>query len=134
MDSFYTGIGLPDRDNNYDLSIKGDLDLIRDSVVQILLTKPGQRLFCPDFGSILWSRIFEPNDSGTIQLVKQDIATALRTWEPRVTIVTVDVSIFENEMRVFLKLQIKRLNKFLEMTLDLSRDQFTGIGSTGSLT
>jgi phage baseplate assembly protein W len=126
--SFYVGIGLPD-EQSLEPYLKDDLDLIRDSIIQILMTKPGQRLFCPDFGSMLWTRVFEPNDSGTIQLVKQDIATALRMWEPRVVINRIDVMIEENEMRVYLKVQVKRLQKFLELTLDLSRDKFTGLAA-----
>lgn len=55
-------------------------DHVRDEVIQLLLTDPGERLFQPDFGAGLKRLVFEANDDVTAALAKARIVKALNHW------------------------------------------------------
>jgi phage baseplate assembly protein W len=120
----YRGIALPTTTRRFP-HIKEELDLIRDSVITILMTKKGQRFFVPDFGSDLWRIIFEPNDVVTRSLAKQYITSALRIWEPRVIVRRLDIVSDEHTITIYLDLLVRRIKDMLSMQLDVSRDNFT---------
>jgi phage baseplate assembly protein W len=64
---------------------------VRQSIRVLLMTRPGERLFLPDFGGGLDRFLFEPNTATTRQLIKDRITKALVQWEPRITLDSVDV-------------------------------------------
>lgn len=123
-DITYKGIALPTFENPYP-NLKEERDLIRDSVITILMTKKGQRFFVPDFGSRLWEVLFEPNTTVTQVLAERYIKEALTTWEPRVEVLRVDAASEENSMYLRVVYRIKRINEIYELKLDISRDNFT---------
>lgn len=65
---------------------------VRESIRIVLTTEPGERLNLPDFGARLRGFLFSPNTPATRRLVRDEIETALRRWEPRIALsgVTVD--------------------------------------------
>jgi phage baseplate assembly protein W len=66
-------------------------DAIRQSVLTILATHPGERLMRPTFGCPLQSLVFEPNNSATASLARFYVVDALKRWEPRIAIDDVSV-------------------------------------------
>lgn len=66
-------------------------DNVRESIRIILLTEPGERLMLPSFGAGLRSFLFEPNVASTHRLIEERVAHALRRWEPRVDVVSIQV-------------------------------------------
>ncbi|OQA28326.1 MAG: Gene 25-like lysozyme [Verrucomicrobia bacterium ADurb.Bin345] len=66
-----------------------DLDRIRESILQILETRPGERLMRPEFGSRVKDLVFEQNDAVLKGLLRFHITDAIRRWEKRVTVTNV---------------------------------------------
>ena len=66
-----------------------DLDRIRESIFQILETRPGERLMRPEFGSRVKDLVFEQNDAVLKGLLRFHITDAIRRWEKRVTVTNV---------------------------------------------
>jgi len=66
---------------------------IKSDLLILLLTNPGERVMLPDYGVGLNEFIFEPNDFTLAQQVKERIINAINTWEPRVIIEELIVSI-----------------------------------------
>jgi uncharacterized protein len=64
-------------------------ELIRSSIRMILLTRPGERVMQPAFGSNLYKLVFDPADTVTLALVRQAVVDALVLWEPRIRITDV---------------------------------------------
>ena len=64
---------------------------IRESIQIILRTDLKERLMQPDFGGGLGPLLFEPNTATTRQLISNQIAAALGSWEPRINVESVDV-------------------------------------------
>lgn len=69
--------------------VEGD-DSIRQAVLLLLSTIPGERLMRPDYGCDLYRLVFSPNDDTTAGLAIHYVRRALERWEPRVEIVRLD--------------------------------------------
>ena len=65
--------------------------LVRQSLLIILGTEPGERLMRPDFGCALRTYLMEPNTPATREGIARDVAAAIRYWEPRVELGAVEV-------------------------------------------
>lgn len=63
---------------------------IRQSILIILSTLPGERVLRPDFGCDLYKLVFSPNDDTTAGLAIHYVRKALETWERRITITGLD--------------------------------------------
>lgn len=72
--------------------VSTDLDAIRNSVKNIILTERGTRPFNPTFGTQLTALLFEPVDAFTARSIEFEITDSLKKWEPRVTNVVTRVS------------------------------------------
>lgn len=66
--------------------------LVRQSILIILDTAPGERVMRPDFGCGLRRYLMEPNTPATRAAIAREIEAALRAWEPRIVVGTVDVT------------------------------------------
>ena len=89
----YTDLDFAFRENpiTSDVSLKKDVEAVKQSVLNILLTNKGERPFLPTFGSNIRSHLFENIDSVTSSLIEEDITFALRHFEPRVRVISVNV-------------------------------------------
>jgi phage baseplate assembly protein W len=66
--------------------------LVRQSILIILDTSPGERVMRPDFGCGLRRYLMEPNTPATRAAIAREIEAGLRAWEPRIVVGTVDVT------------------------------------------
>jgi hypothetical protein len=85
-----------DFEAGFTLSAGGRLEMVeqdasvRQSILLLLSTTPGERVMRPDYGCDLHRLIFSPNDATTAGLAMHYVRRALERWEPRVEIVRVD--------------------------------------------
>lgn len=77
-----------------------DADLIKQSIIQILLTTPGERVFRPDFGSNIQAVVFENTGSALVQMVRATVLSAITKWEPRVIIQAIEVNTVDTTVYV----------------------------------
>jgi phage baseplate assembly protein W len=63
---------------------------VRDAILVILGTQPGERLMRPDFGCPLRDLVYAPNTAATASLARFYIQDALARWEPRAEVVRID--------------------------------------------
>lgn len=74
------------------LDARGQLDYARDDhsvrevMLNILLTRPGERVMRPQFGAGLLDFVHLPNNETTRQLLARTVRKSLEQWEPRVVI------------------------------------------------
>jgi phage baseplate assembly protein W len=64
---------------------------VREAIRIVLATEPSERLRLPTFGAGLGRFLFEPNTTATQRQIQDRIVNALRDWEPRILIDSVDV-------------------------------------------
>lgn len=71
-----------------------DVAHVRDELLQLLFTAPGERLFLPEFGAGLRRLVFEPASDVLRGVVKARITNALSRWlGHRLTVELIDVVI-----------------------------------------
>ncbi len=77
------------------LTLQGGLQLssathnLDESLVIILSTRLGERVYRPDFGSRLHELVFAPLNEDTLLLAQIYAREAIQKWEPRVTVESV---------------------------------------------
>ena len=69
-----------------DLVSVRDNNAIKQSIVNLLLTNRGERLFNPNIGSDIRTLLFEPMDYGVAAIIKSKIVDTLTDYEPRIRI------------------------------------------------
>ena len=70
-------------------TIEGDA-AVRQAIMILLSTVPGERVMRPDYGCSLNRLVFEPNDATTAGLAIHYVRQALIRWEPRIEILRID--------------------------------------------
>jgi uncharacterized protein len=65
---------------------------VRQAILMLLNTAPGERIMRPDYGCELNKLVFAPNDDTTAGLAIHYVRRALECWEPRIDILSVDAS------------------------------------------
>ena len=74
-----------------DLVVSKDASAIKQSIVNLLLTNKGERLFQPEYGSDIRSQLFEPLDYATAASIKSSILYSLSTFEPRINVLNINI-------------------------------------------
>jgi phage baseplate assembly protein W len=75
-----------------EVMISSDLDAIKNSIKNIILTPIGTRPFNPEFGTRISHLLFELGDAFTARAIKIEILSALEKWEKRIRNIRVQVS------------------------------------------
>lgn len=70
---------------------------IRQAVLLLLSTRPGERVMRPDYGCDLHRLVFAVNDNTTAGLAIHYVRRALERWEPRIDILDLDASANEQD-------------------------------------
>jgi phage baseplate assembly protein W len=63
-----------------------DSQAIKADLLHLILTRRGQRLYKPDFGTDLLKFIFEPEDGLTMVGIKEEIYNVVKTYLPQLQI------------------------------------------------
>lgn len=74
-----------------DIQVSYDEEAIRNSLVNIFNTIPGERFLLPTFGCNLLAYLFQPMFEATATAIANTIYQAVKNWEPRVQIDNVNV-------------------------------------------
>jgi len=64
---------------------------VKSNIKNLLLTKKGERVVQPEFGSGLQSLLFEFNDGELSEKIENTITQALEQWLPYVTAESIDI-------------------------------------------
>jgi phage baseplate assembly protein W len=102
--------------------IDGD-QAVRQALLLLLSTTPGERVMRPGYGSRLHRLVFAPNDDTTAGLAIHFVREAIRRWEPRVDVIDVDAGADPDEpWRLLIRLDYRVKASLAMGTVDLSVD------------
>ncbi len=73
------------------LAIKNESAISR-SIMNLVLTSPGERFFNPRLGSEVSKSLFENFDDMSASMIKSEIENTIRLYEPRVRLIDVNVA------------------------------------------
>ena len=74
------------------LAMVDDEAAVRQSILLLIRTAPGERVMRPDYGCPLNRLMFAPNDATTAGLAIHYVREALCRWEPRAEIIWLDAN------------------------------------------
>lgn len=86
-----------DRTGEWETNVVSGEGKIHDSLRNILSTRVGERFFIPDFGSRLYEVIYEPNDMIAKDLAIQYTTEAIRNWEKRIELDSVEIGEIDDD-------------------------------------
>ena len=66
------------------------VEVLTSSILDILNTPKGSRLFLPEYGSRIHEVLFEPNDQVQEAILREFMREAIAEWEKRVRFIDVD--------------------------------------------
>ena len=75
-----------------EVALVADAEDVRQAILLILETEPGERLMRPDFGCGLRGLVFEPVSVRTLGAVRRRVEDGLTAWEPRIDVQQVTVA------------------------------------------
>lgn len=71
------------------IKVVQNADAVKAAVRNILLTRKGERVMLPNFGSGIQDYIFEAMDQDLTGVIAQQVKQDIETWEPRVEVQSV---------------------------------------------
>lgn len=120
------------------IAMAEDSHAVRQSILLLLSTRPGERVMRADYGCWLHRLVFAPNDASTAGLAIHYVGEALRRWEPRVRIQRLDAGADlhgtgdATVLDIVLEYQVRRTGWIDRMSLgyDLQRGRLMEPGSS----
>jgi phage baseplate assembly protein W len=98
-----------------------DFDLIKQDIINMFQTKKGERVMNPDFGTIIWSLIYEPFTLDVKQLISDDVTRVLN-YDPRVTPTQIDITEAEYGLVIEATLYYKLEDVSTQMSLSFDKE------------
>ena len=82
---------LVDKENNKDLITKTNFEAVKNSLVNMMLTSPGQKILSPTFGINFGDLLFLPVSKQRGKIIGDTILRNFSSFEPRITIQKINV-------------------------------------------
>ena len=80
------------------VSNRGGMDMVegtasvRQALMMLLATRPGERVMRPHYGCYLHRLAFSPNDDTTAGIAIHYVRQAIERWEPRIEVIHLDAA------------------------------------------
>ena len=92
------------------LEMVGGADVVRQPILLLLETGPGERIMRPAFGAGLRRYLMKPNTTATRALIQREVETALTNWEPRIKVDSVEVTPGDDPAMVLIDIAYQHLS------------------------
>lgn len=92
-------------------------DLVKQDLINHFYTRKGERLMRPEYGSVIWDLIMNPQDPNTEQLIRDDVKRIIST-DPRVDHLSTTIYTLDHAIRVEVELKYVLLNTTDVLYLD----------------
>lgn len=120
---------LTDASTGLGISPTGGIDMIdeqasvRQSILLLLSTIPGERVMRPDYGCELHRLVFSPNDNTTSGLAIHYVRQALDRWEPRAQVIHLDAGPNPDNperLDILLEYRLRRTQNISELAFSIN--------------
>jgi hypothetical protein len=105
------------------VSFKEDSDSVKQAMIDILLTRLGEREMMPTYGSNIFYILFEKMTTFNTIRLQNEIKNALLNWEPRINVRVVDVVAYpdSNYYEATITFNLIRLNTNETLVVRMNR-------------
>ena len=110
------------------IAMAEDHQAVRQALLLLLSTVPGERVMRPDYGCDLFRLVYAPNDDTTAGLAIHYVRRAIERWEPRVEILDLDAGANPDDptrldIALEYRIRLTRQIEPLRFTLDLAGEE-----------
>jgi len=98
-----------------------DTELVKQDILNHFNIRKGEKIYNPDFGSIVWDVIHEPLTEGTRNAIFNDIESVLGA-DPRINVLTIDLVEREYGMQIALEIEFKDYAQVEKMIYTFDRE------------
>lgn len=102
--AIFYGFSAPFINGNSVLPTQADERLIKNDLLQLLMTIPGERVMRPDYGTTLRNATFEQSDDILLDNIERSIKTAIQKYESRIIVDNLEVKREQDEHTISVKL------------------------------
>jgi len=102
-----------------DLALLKDEDAVKESIRNLILTNPGERLMQPFIGGGINALLFDNITPATLKKIENRCRQTIITYEPRAELIDVSVSSLYDDNQVSVVIQFYVRNVDRPITLDL---------------
>jgi len=108
MSDVWLGTGLPwtEQLTSY-IGPKNDTDILKTSILMILLTRRGERVMLPEFGSNILDLVFEQGDEHAVSAIESEIRSSIGRWDDRIAIDAISSSFDPDAHTLLCKIRFK---------------------------
>lgn len=107
--AIFYGFSAPFVRGNAILPMQADERLIKNDLLQLLMTIPGERVMRPEFGTSLRLSTFEPSDNILLEQIRESIVAAISRYETRVIVDNLVVQRERDEHTINIKLYCRAI-------------------------
>lgn len=106
-----------------DITFQEDANAVKQSMIDILLTKVGEMEYRPLYGSKIHTLLMEKMSEITAIRLRDEITVALENWEPRIKLTDIEIVRYTDEKYydVFIHFDLLRLSTSDTLNLKLNR-------------
>ena len=96
------------------------IELAKQDLLYAFLTRRGERVMQPNFGSIIFDLLFEPFDHNTVEAIYEDAARII-TQDPRFDVIDIQARELEQTVRVDITLRYIPLDVVDSLAVEYDR-------------
>ena len=113
MATLYKGFSTIDRYKKFRIT---DIDLIKQDLTNHFNIRKGEKLMQPDFGTIIWSLLFEPMTDAVHQAIVEDV-TQIVKYDPRTNLQNITINEYQNGIQIAIDLLYIPTNQITSLNL-----------------
>lgn len=96
-------------------------DLVVEDLMNHIMTRKGERVMLPTYGSIIHDMMFEPLTPEVTELIEEDL-TSIVNEDPRCNLVSISVGDSGHTVNASLRISILPSNVEVDLNIDLERE------------
>ena len=117
----YKGFSTYQRNKHFRVT---DFDLVKQDLLNYFNIRKGEKLMNPDFGTIIWDKIFDPLNEDTKAIIMQDIKRII-SYDPRLAARDVNVTEYDTGLQIEITLIYIQTNQVDNLRLQFDQQSRT---------
>ena len=117
----YKGFSTYQRNKHFRVT---DFDLVKQDLLNYFNIRKGEKLMNPDFGTIIWDKIFDPLNEDTKAIIMQDIKRII-SYDPRLAARDVNVTEYDTGLQIEITLIYIQTNQVDNLRLQFDQQART---------
>ena len=117
----YKGFSTYQRNKHFRVT---DFELVKQDLLNYFNIRKGEKLMNPDFGTIIWDKIFDPLNEDTKAIIMQDIKRII-SYVPRLAARDVNVTEYDTGLQIEITLIYIQTNQVDNLRLQFDQQSRT---------